>query len=925
MKPLLVLLTVCTTLATAQGWEWQNPLPQGNPLNSVYFTNTSLGWAVGGGGTILHTSDGGATWAPQASGTISWLRAVHFFNDQFGWAVGNGGTILHTTDGGNLWTIQAADTNYDLRSVCFINADSGWAVGINYDIYYGVVLRTTNGGNEWLATTGPGESLWSVYFIDASNGWVSGALSTAGQHRREGNPERPGPSIGDRTSGGAALLARTTDGGLSWTQVLMDYSLFYYWSVRFLNDDLGWVVGSAGRILRTTNGGSVWSAVSSGTTTDLYAVRFTDPEVGFVVGYDGTILHSSDGGVSWTAQPSGSSDALYSLSSPTEHDVWVAGNYGTIIHTTNGGNNWILRSNTVTSNLLNSVSFSDSRLGWAVGSDGVILHTTDTGETWDVQVTGTSSDLNSVHFVDSTNGWAVGDDGTVLKTVDGGEVWTPVEIYPSNDLSSVHFIDRNSGWMVSDQGVIFHSSDGGVVWATQLYGGYGLGSVYFVDDSTGWAVGGFGKLHHTTNGGNTWITQTIGYGSWTSVYFTDINRGWIVGDLGEIRHTTNGGISWIIQTGAGPHTRLNAVRFSDPNRGWAVGGSYYYEGSVGEVLYTTNGGTTWAMQATGTANELYDAWFSDANIGWTVGRGGTILHTTTGGTLFDPPLPPDPILPINGSAVSTNVALMWESSPLALWYSLQVSTTPSFVTYVINQTDLTSPFFQVNELHIGSTYYWRVNQTDTTGTSNWSETWSFIVTGVPNPVVLLAPDSGAVLEADSARLVWRSGSPDVDRYWLEGATDSLFSAPLGDSLLIDTSYTVNPLHSGRFWWRVKAHNTLGWGEFSEVWTFSVVMTEVIEDESIPGEFSLSQNYPNPFNPTTTIHYGIIKSGHVTLRIYNTLGQLVRTLVDDYQSEGYHEAVWSGKSESGYEVSSGIYIYRMRAGDFVATRRMLFLK
>ncbi len=85
------------------------------------------------------------------------------------------------------------------------------------------------------------------------------------------------------------------------------------------------------------------------------------------------------------------------------------------------------------------------------------------------------------------------------------------------------------------------------------------------------------------------------------------------------------------------------------------------------------------------------------------------------------------------------------------------------------------------------------------------------------------------------------------------------------------------------------------------------------------------NYPNPFNPSTTIRYGLSQPGLVSLRVYNILGQLVRTIVDEHQLGGYHEAVWDGRNEVGATVASGIYVYRMTAASFVETRRMLLVK
>ena len=94
---------------------------------------------------------------------------------------------------------------------------------------------------------------------------------------------------------------------------------------------------------------------------------------------------------------------------------------------------------------------------------------------------------------------------------------------------------------------------------------------------------------------------------------------------------------------------------------------------------------------------------------------------------------------------------------------------------------------------------------------------------------------------------------------------------------------------------------------------------------LPSEFSLSQNYPNPFNPVTTIAYALPNQANVRLIIYNLLGQEVARLVDNGQEAGFYSVQWNGRSSGGSLAASGIYIYRLQAGDFVQTKKMALLK
>ncbi len=92
----------------------------------------------------------------------------------------------------------------------------------------------------------------------------------------------------------------------------------------------------------------------------------------------------------------------------------------------------------------------------------------------------------------------------------------------------------------------------------------------------------------------------------------------------------------------------------------------------------------------------------------------------------------------------------------------------------------------------------------------------------------------------------------------------------------------------------------------------------------PQNFSLQQNYPNPFNPTTTIHYSLSHDTDVELAIYNALGQQIRTLIDTKQSAGQQSVQWDGLNDAGKKVSSGVYVYQLRADELVETRKMMLM-
>jgi hypothetical protein len=142
---------------------------------------------------------------------------------------------------------------------------------------------------------------------------------------------------------------------------------------------------------------------------------------------------------------------------------------------------------------------------------------------------------------------------------------------------------------------------------------------------------------------------------------------------------------------------------------------------------------------------------------------------------------------------------------------------------------------------------------------------------------------------------------------------------------VNTGLTANITVSS---FAVSGSNLFAGTSGSGVWRrpLSEMVTAVEDDFSqVPVGFTLEQNYPNPFNPATTIRYQLPKAAHVVLKIYNLSGQEVRTLINARQPAGANAVVWDGRDESGKEVSSGIYVYRLQAGESVQSRKLSFVR
>jgi hypothetical protein len=124
---------------------------------------------------------------------------------------------------------------------------------------------------------------------------------------------------------------------------------------------------------------------------------------------------------------------------------------------------------------------------------------------------------------------------------------------------------------------------------------------------------------------------------------------------------------------------------------------------------------------------------------------------------------------------------------------------------------------------------------------------------------------------------------------------------------------------------VKASNAGGDSPWSLVWRFTTgttynKSTDITGSENKPGSYHLDQNYPNPFNPSTRISFALPENGYVILKIYNSLGQEITTLINKELTAGMHNIEWNAAN-----LPSGIYYYRIQSGNFTDMKKMLYIR
>ncbi|NIS16809.1 MAG: T9SS type A sorting domain-containing protein [candidate division Zixibacteria bacterium] len=254
------------------------------------------------------------------------------------------------------------------------------------------------------------------------------------------------------------------------------------------------------------------------------------------------------------------------------------------------------------------------------------------------------------------------------------------------------------------------------------------------------------------------------------------------------------------------------------------------------------------------------------------------------------------------------------------WVQLQYS--PTDFQYSVNDTLVIEAWFKsTTDLGASSlgfvmnrflfdvdTAYWTGNVTVTVPQMLWNQDTIKMGAIAFAPLVFF-PASTEYVHVATAVLVYKADSVNAiidskQQFFI----DSSYFPPGGDFILTTyTGFSLSP---------ELVNDTIQLG---------ISKVTDINPGVIPAKFELGQNYPNPFNPTTNIEFAVPARTHVRLNVYNITGQKVRTLIDQELEAGWKLVTWDGKSDSGNEVGSGMYLYRVEAGDFVESKKMMLVK
>lgn len=612
MKKILYALALIPGLVSAQ-WELVDPSPVSDPLNSVFWVNSDICWAVGDCGKIITSNDAALSWQQIPSGTNNQLFSVFFTDPLHGWITGESGLILRTTDGGITFNAYFDSYQEKMYSIYFVNESVGYAGG-----NHKTILKTVDGGDTWekLYLPGTPEPLFTLFFTDESHG----------------------------VAGGNDFLMYTEDGGDTWLNSNIGIPTVVY-SVDFTNADNGWAAGYSkyatnetyAAILKTTDGGHVWAITDTIPMEwghGLRSVRFINDSTGYVCGYD-TVMKTKNYGVNWEGLDL-DVDYSRSISFIGEKGVICGGVLFPEIHTSmDGGKNW---SNACTSLLgkeIYAVRFIDQQKGWIAGEMG-LYRTDDQGGQWDCLIA--DSLLQCIFVLDQNKIWASGigngeNSQFIIKSENGGENW--IELLSSDSMIywQLHFTDELTGWALGRNYYNLYSSllkteDGGNTWHTSisLYNYYEIFLDLFVLNSQNiWVTGhqGFentGLLYYSSDVGQSWSIDTLQDVIPSHVFFADSLIGWLTSHWGHIYKTSDGGQTWNEVVIPGMLLSNPVPCFINALNGWIIAND-------GKILRTADGGETWHHEYSGTSHDLYDITFAENTNGWIVGNKVVLRRT----------------------------------------------------------------------------------------------------------------------------------------------------------------------------------------------------------------------------------------------------------------------------------------------------------
>src|SRR3954470_11291670 len=560
----------------SSGWLWGNPLPQGNTIGAMSFAGAS-GYASGDFGTLLRTTDAGATWTGLLSGTFTNLTEVQAIDGDSVFA--GGGCVARRSDDGGATFKRLAFT--PVESSCREQLAAGWFVSrtTGYLVLTdGTVLRTDNDGDTFAQRNpvpgtraqGGGVAPTDVVFLTDAVGFAT----TLGGH-----------------------IYRTVDGASSWTLVRNASQALR--SITFLDALHGVAVGDGGQYLTTVDGGVTWTAQDLGIgALNVTSVRCASADRCLATTQRGDQRGRIDSTEAGPRLVTPSPDPIFAgaFASPTR--IVVAGATGATAVSDDAGRTFAAIGGRLTGTFTRMRAGGQAGSAFAPGQNGALAKTVDGGQTWTRGNVSTSEDVRDVSFPTNVAGFALDTAGGLFRTRDGGATWRPLDTGSTQNAAAVVAPSPTTVLLAGPRG-LRRSTDGGDTFAAIANRAVARALLTSIDTAGSTLVAsGPRAIFRSADRGRTWraVRRPSRNGRARTVDFVDGRTGFWLGNDGRVFRTRNGGRSWTALTGAGT-SEAYGMAFSSATRGYLAFNRFGDATTpAGFLLRTSDGGATWRPQ-----------------------------------------------------------------------------------------------------------------------------------------------------------------------------------------------------------------------------------------------------------------------------------------------------------------------------------------
>jgi photosystem II stability/assembly factor-like uncharacterized protein len=472
---------------------------------------------------------------------------------------------------------------------------------------------------------------------------------------------------------------------------------------------------------------------ASPTGNNLEKTAFANNNIGWIAGESGTILKTIDAGNTWTNQYSFQNDDIIDLNVIDTNNIYYLNNVNKLYLSTDGGNSWTLKSGFFGANA-SSISFISLNEGWAcVGTN--IQHTTDGGSTWNNQYTVSGDNLTSIKIESNGNGIAATELGSVLHTTDYGQTWT-INSNFSGVFNAMDIVTFYATAIVAFNNTLYKSTDNGATWNAPIntpssFSSSAPTSVKIVYANVYLATNGDGELFFTSDGGNTWNSNMSLLGNpLNGCIGLSPTKIIAVGDNGKIALSNNAGTSL-----TSLDTRVTNQEL------WGIhhtGTLCYAVGDAGTIITSTNSGQSWTNLNSGISDNLKSVVAINNNIAVAVGNGGSILRTTNGGTTWS----------LVSTGYSDDISII-HRLPNGILYAvgnndLILKSTNDGSTWTFETTSFTGFQYNFTDVYFTSndTGFIATNSAEILTTDDGGQNWYLRMTGLFAPMTCLNFSNG---------------------------------------------------------------------------------------------------------------------------------------------------------------------------------------